>query len=192
MNEWVPSHVCSTDFVSGLSASLPEVGCRRRRGMTDYISFRHYRISCRRYLLLRNKHLRVRQELKRERKRKHKVRLETLKLNRALMPLGKVGHLSASSRATGGAGLVCECCFATIKINKYGETVGDETCKQCHRLLCSTCCFAAEEAPMWYCRACVVRVKLMPLWRPATEGTVLPPLRPTKVSFGPTRVSFGE
>ena len=47
----------------------------------------------------------MRQELKRERKRKHKVRLETLKLNRAPMPLGKVRHLSASSRAIGGAGL---------------------------------------------------------------------------------------
>ena len=114
---------------------------------------RHGRISCRRYQLLRNRYLRVRQELKRERKRKHKVKLETLNLNRALMPFGEVGHLSASSRATvgaglnralmplgkvghlsasprstGGAGLVCECCFATIKINKHGETVGDETC----------------------------------------------------------------
>ena len=172
---------------------------------------RHGRISGRRYQLVRNRYLRVRQELKRERTRNNKVRLETLKLNRALMPLGEVGHLSASPRATGGAGLnralmplgkvghlsassapfldaraglVCECCFATIKINKHGETVGDETCKECHRLLCSNFCFAAEEAPMWYCRACVVRVKLLPLWRPATEGTVLPLLRPTTVSFG--------
>ena len=170
---------------------------------------RHGRISCRRYQLLRNRYLRVRQELKRERKRKHKVRLETLKLNRALMPLGEVGHLSASSRAIGGAGLnralmplgkvghlsasprafggaglVCECCFATIKINMYGETVGDETCKECHRLLCSNCCFVAEEAPMWYCRAWVVTVRLLPLWRPTTERRLLPLLRPATVSFG--------
>ena len=131
---------------------------------------RHGRISCGRYQLLRNRYLRVRQELKRERKRKHKVRLETLKPNRALMPFGEVGHLSASSRATGGAGLVCECCFATIKINKYGETVGDETCKECQRLLCSNCCFASEKAPLWYCRMCVVTKRLLPIWRPTTEG----------------------
>ena len=85
--------------------------------------------------------------------------------------------------ADGEYHMLCECCF---------KTCVDETCKGCHRPLCSNCCFMSEKAPMWYCRACVVRVKLMPLWRPAKEGTVLPPLRPTKVSFGPTRVSFGE
>ena len=35
MNEWVPFHVCSTDVVPGLRACLPEVGCRRRRGMQE-------------------------------------------------------------------------------------------------------------------------------------------------------------
>ena len=149
--------------MANLSASAV---CRTKRKSC------HGRISCRRYQLLRNRYLRVRQELKRERKCKRKVNRETLKLKRALMPLGKVGHISASPAPylDARASLVCECCFATIKINKYGETVGDETCKECQRLLCSNCCFASEEAPLWYCRMCVVTKRLLPIWRPTTEG----------------------
>ena len=148
------------------------------------------RISSRRYRLLRTRYLRVRHELKDVRR---EVKREAIKLKRALMPREEVVHLVASSApcrdnkygetADGEYHMLCECCF---------KTCVDETCKGCHRPLCSNCCFMSEKAPMWYCRACVVRVKLMPLWRPATEGTVLPLLRPTKVSFGPTRVSFGE
>ena len=140
----------------------------------------HGRISSRRYQLLRNKYLRVRRELKDVRR---EVKRETIKPKRALMPREKVGHHSASSapcrenkyeETAGGEYQLCECCF---------QRCGDETCKGCHRPLCSNCCFASEEAPKWYCRACVVRVKLLPLWRPATERTMLPLLRPAMVSF---------
>ena len=110
---------------------------------------------------------------------KRKVKRETLKLKRALMPSWNVGHSSPSSapfrdnkygETVGGEHPLCECCFAPIKINKYGETVGDETCKECQRLLCSNCCFASEKAPLWYCRMCVVTKRLLPIWRPTTEG----------------------
>ena len=132
---------------------------------------RHGRISCRRYQLLRNRYLRVRQELKRERKRKHKVRLETLKLNRALMPLERSGRLAASSAPSleARARVLCECCVATIKIDEYGDSP-HEKCKECQRLLCSNCCFMSEKAPLWYCRMCVVAKRLLPIWRPTTEG----------------------
>ena len=103
---------------------------------------------------------------------KREVERETIKLKHAVMPRGKVGHLSPSvAPCTDNK---CECCL---------EGCGDEKCKGCHQPLCSNCCFASEEAPKWYCRACVVRVKLLPLWRPATERTVLPLLRPAMVSF---------
>ena len=110
---------------------------------------------------------------------KRKVTRETLKLKRALMPRGKVGHLSASSapfrdnkygETAGGEYQMCECGFAPIKINKHGETVGDETCKECQRLLCSNCCIASEKAHLWYCPMCVVTKRLLPIWRPTTEG----------------------
>ena len=136
----------------------------------------HGRISSRRYWLLRNRYLRVRHELKHVRR---EVKRETIKLERALMPRGKVGHLSASAapckdnkygETADGEYHMCECCFAPIKINKYGETVGDETCKECQRLLCSNCCFASEKAPSWFCRMCVVTKRLLPIWRPTTEG----------------------
>ena len=140
----------------------------------------HGRISSGRYRLLRTRYLRVRHELKDVRR---EVKREAIKLKRALMPRGKVVHLSASSapcrdnkygETAGGEYQLCECCF---------QRCGDETCKGCHRPLCSNCCFASEEAPKWYCRACVVRVKLLPLWRRATERTMLPLLRPAMVSF---------
>ena len=133
--------------------------------------FRHGRISCRRYQLLRNRYLRVRQELKRERKRKRKIKHETIELKRALMPLETVGQLPASSAPSldARATLLCECCFATIKINKYGD-IPHEKCKGCHRRVCGNCCFASEEASLWYCRTCVVTMRLLPLWGPTTEG----------------------
>ena len=109
MSEMVPSHVCSTDFAPALGASLPEVGCRRRRGMNDPRGrrrFRHNRISCRRHLLLRNMYLRARQDLKRERKRNREAKHETRKLQRALRRLDEMPLLSGSS-----ATLRCECCF---------------------------------------------------------------------------------
>ena len=137
----------------------------------DNISFRRYRISCRRrisygrYRLLRNKHLKGRQKLKRERKKlKHErkrmlmVKRETLEIHRALTP-------SVDARAD----VVCECCFEAIKIDEYGDSPY-EKCKECQRLLCSNCCFASEKAPLWYCRMCVVTKRLMPIWRPTTEG----------------------
>ena len=107
---------------------------------------RHGRISRRRYQLLRDKYLRVRQE--------------------------RSGRLAASSAPSleARARVLCECCFATIKINKPGETVGDETCKECHRLLCSNCCFASEKPPLWYCLTCIITRKLLRIWRPNTEG----------------------
>jgi len=143
----------------------------------DNISFRRYgiscrrRISCRRYRLLRNKHLKVRQELKRERKElKHErkrmlmVKRETLELHRALTPLGHITHF-VDARAD----VVCECCFEAIKIDEYGDSP-HEKCKECQRLLCSNCCFASEKAPLWYCRTCIVTRKLLRIWRPTTEG----------------------
>ena len=106
---------------------------------------RHGRISRRRYQLLRDKYLRVRQE--------------------------RSGRLAASSAPSleARARVLCECCFATIKIDEYGDSP-HEKCKECQRLLCSNCCFASEKAPLWYCRMCVVAKKLLPIWRPTTEG----------------------
>ena len=106
---------------------------------------RHGRISRRRYQLLRDKYLRVRQE--------------------------RSGRLAASSAPSleARARVLCECCFATIKIDEYGDSP-HEKCKECQRLLCSNCCFASEEAPLWYCRMCVVTMRLLPIWRPTTEG----------------------
>ena len=76
---------------------------------------------------------------------KREVKPETIKLKHAVMPRGKVRHLSPSvAPCTDNK---CECCL---------EGCGDEKCKGCHQPLCSNCCFASEEAPtMWYCPACV-------------------------------------
>ena len=106
---------------------------------------RHGRISRRRYQLLRDKYLRVRQE--------------------------RSGRLAASSAPSleARARVLCECCFATIKIDEYGDSP-HEKCKECQRLLCSNCCFASEKAPLWYCRMCIVTKRLIPIWRPTTEG----------------------
>ena len=132
---------------------------------------RHGRISRRRYRLLWDKYLRVRQELKRECQRKRKFMRETLELKHALMPLERSGRLAASSAPSleARARVLCECCFATIKIDEYGDSP-HEKCKECQRLLFSNCCFASEKAPLWYCRMCVVTKRLLPIWRPTTEG----------------------
>ena len=132
---------------------------------------RHGRISRRRYQLLRDKYLRVRQELKRECKRKRKFKRETLELKHALMPLERSGRLAASSAPSleARAPVICECCRETITIDEYGDSP-HEKCKECQQLLCSNCCFASEKAPLWYCRMCVVTKRLMPIWRPTTEG----------------------
>ena len=115
---------------------------------------RHKALSRRNQLLL---------ELKRECQRKRKFMRETLELKHALMPLERSGRLAASSAPSleARARVLCECCFATIKIDEYGDSP-HEKCKECQRLLCSNCCFASEKAPLWYCRMCVVR--------PTTEG----------------------
>ena len=125
---------------------------------------RHGRISRRRYRLLWDKYLTERQfhkalsrrnqlllELKRECQRKRKFMRETLELKHALMPLERSGRLAASSAPSleARARVLCECCFATIKINKYGD-IPHEKCKGCHRRLCGNCCFASEEASWWY------------------------------------------
>ena len=106
---------------------------------------RHCRISRRRYQLLRDKYLRVRQE--------------------------RSGRLAASSAPSleARAPVICECCLETIMIDEYGDSP-HEKCKECQQLLCSNCCFASEKAPLWYCRMCVVTKRLMPIWRPTTEG----------------------
>ena len=107
---------------------------------------RHGRISRRRYQLLRDKYLRVRQE--------------------------RSGRLDASSyalRRSASTPVVCECCLATIQIDEYGDSP-QEKCKECQRVLCSSCCFASEKAPLWYCGMCVVTKRLIPIWRPTTEG----------------------
>ena len=91
---------------------------------------------------------------------KREVKRETIKLKHAVMPRGKVRHLSPSvapctdnkyGPTAHGEFHMCECCL---------EGCGDEKCKGCHQPLCSNCCFASEEAPtMWYCPACV-----FPVW----------------------------
>ena len=144
---------------------------------------RHGRISRRRYRLLWDKYLTERQfhkapprrnqllpELKRECRRKRKFMRETLELKHALMPLERSGRLAASLAPSleARARVLCECCFATIKIDEYGDSP-HEKCKECQRLLCSNCCFASEKAPLWYCRMCVVTKRLLPIWRPTTE-----------------------
>ena len=123
---------------------------------------RHKALSRRNQLLL---------ELKRECQRKRKFMRETLELKHALMPLERSGRLAASSAPSleARARVLCECCFATIKIDEYGDSP-HEKCKECQRLLCSNCCFASEKAPLWYCRMCVVAKRLLPIWRPTTEG----------------------
>ena len=123
---------------------------------------RHKALSRRNQLLL---------ELKRECQRKRKFMRETLELKHALMPLERSGRLAASSAPSleARARVLCECCFATIKIDEYGGSP-HEKCKECQRLLCSNCCFASEKAPLWYCRMCVVTKRLLPIWRPTTEG----------------------
>ena len=179
-----PAKISLLALLTAPNAMAIGAACRRNASQTAPCPaaprVHHGRISSRRYQLLRNKYLRVRRELKDVRR---EVKRETIKLKRALMPREKVGHHSASSapcrenkyeETAGGEYQLCECCF---------QRCGDETCKGCHRPLCSNCCFASEEAPKWYCRACVVRVKLLPLWRPATERTMLPLLRPAMVSF---------
>ena len=86
----------------------------------------------------------MRRELKNVRR---EIKREAIKLQRALMPLEKVGHHSASSapgrgnkygETAGGEYQLRECCF---------QRCGDETCKGCHRPLCNNCCFVSEEAP---------------------------------------------
>ena len=121
---------------------------------------RHKALSRRNQLLL---------ELKRECQRKRKFMRETLELKHALMPLERSGRLAASSAPSleARARVLCECCFATIKIDEYGDSP-HEKCKECQRLLCSNCCFASEKAPLWYCRMCVVTKRLLPVWRPTT------------------------
>ena len=112
------------------------------------------------------------QELKRECKRKRKFKRETLELKHALMPLERSGRLAASSAPSleARARVLCECCLAvTLKRECHGD-IPHEKCKECQRLLCSNCCFASEEAPLWYCRMCVVTMRLLPIWRPTTEG----------------------
>ena len=107
----------------------------------------HRRISRRRHFLLRNrpKFKDVRREVKRE----------MSKLKHAVMPRGKVRHLSPSlaprtdnkyGPTAHGEYHMCECCL---------EGCGDEKCKGCDQPLCSDCCFASEEPPMRYCPACV-------------------------------------
>ena len=54
-------------------------------------------------------------------------------------------------------------------IDEYGDSK-QEKCKECQRVLCSSCCFASEKAPLWYCGMCVVTKRLIPIWRPTTEG----------------------
>ena len=123
---------------------------------------RHKALSRRNQLLL---------ELKRECQRKRKFMRETLELKHALMPLERSGRLAASSAPSleARARVLCECCFATIKIDEYGDSP-HEKCKECQQLLCSNCCFQSEKAPLWYCRMCVVTKRLLPIWRPTTEG----------------------
>ena len=149
-----------------LSAPVSDRVVRRKKR-----NARHGRISGRRYQLLRDRYFRVRQELKRECKRKRKIKRETLELKHALMPLERSGRLTASPAPSleARARVLCECCFATIKIDEYGDSP-HEKCKECQRLLCSNCCFASEKAPLWYCRMCVVAKRLLPIWRPTTEG----------------------
>ena len=179
-----PAKISLLALLTAPNAMAIGAACRRNASQTAPCPaaprVHHGRISSRRYQLLRNKYLRVRRELKDVRR---EVKRETIKPKRALMPREKVGHHSASSapcrenkyeETAGGEYQLCECCF---------QRCGDETCKGCHRPLCSNCCFASEEAPKWYCRACVVREKLLPLWRPATERRMLPLLRPAMVSF---------
>ena len=124
--------------------------------MNDPCASRHGRISRRRHWLLR-------QKLKHEQKLNRKVLLEARKLQRALMPWDEMPQISSAS-----APWRCECCFAPLKINRYDDAPHDK-CKKCDRLLCSDCCFASEEAPLWYCSTCVVEERLLPIWRPTTE-----------------------
>ena len=86
---------------------------------------------------------------------KREVKRETIKLKHAVMPRGKVRHLSPSWAActdnkygptAHGEFPMCECCL---------EGCGDEKCKGCDQPLCSDCCFASEEPPMRYCPSCV-------------------------------------
>ena len=102
----------------------------------------HTRISRRRHFLLKSRNLKERRKFKDV---KREVKPETIKLKHAVMPRGKVRHLSPSvAPCTDNK---CECCL---------EGCGDGKCKRCHQPLCSNCCFASEEAPtMWYCPACV-------------------------------------
>ena len=130
--------------------------------------FRHGRISRGRYQLLSTRYRRVRQQLKRERKRTRRVRREALELNRALIQLEEIADAVGGECVNGRAGVVCECCFATIKPNTHGG-LPHEKCKGCLRRLCSNCCFASEKAPLWYCCTCIVEKKLLPIWRPTTE-----------------------
>ena len=123
---------------------------------------RHKALSRRNQLLL---------ELKRECQRKRKFMRETLELKHALMPLERSGRLAASSAPSleARAPVICECCLETIMIDEYGDSP-QEKCKECQRVLCSSCCFASEKAPLWYCGMCVVTKRLIPIWRPTTEG----------------------
>ena len=114
---------------------------------------RHGRISCRRYQLLRDKYLRVRQE-------------RSGRLAAVVTAPPKCGNMR---RREARAPVICECCRATIMIDEYGDSP-HEKCKECQRVLCSSCCFASEKAPLWYCGMCVVTKRLIPIWRPTTEG----------------------
>ena len=148
-------------------ANLSASAVRRTKGNS-----RHGRVSGRRYQLLRDRYLRVRQELKRECKRKRKFKRETLELKHALMPLERSGRLAASSAPSleARARVLCECCLAVPLKRKCHGDIPHDKCKGCQRLLCSNCCFASEEAPLWYRCMCVVTMRLLPIWRPTTEG----------------------
>ena len=86
---------------------------------------------------------------------KREVKREMSKLKHAVMPRGKVRHLSPSvapctdnkyGPTAHGEFHMCECCL---------EGCGDEKCKGCDQPLCSDGRFASEEPPLRYCPACV-------------------------------------
>ena len=116
-----------------LSAPVSDRGARRKKRNAH-----HGRISCRRYQLLRDKYLRVRQER-----------------SRRLAASSAPPKRGNTRRREARAPVICECCLETIMIDEYGDSPHAK-CKECQRLLCSNCCFASEKAPLWYCRMCVV------------------------------------
>ena len=85
---------------------------------------------------------------------KREVKRETIKLKHAVMPRGKVRHLSPSlapctdnkyGPAAHGEYHMCECCL---------EGCGDEKCKGCDQPLCSDCGFALLRVFLgWHCQS---------------------------------------